>query len=235
MLRFLLFGWAWPGRSHQNNGRGAPPPHRPPCVHCGEDGKTKMDMKTVMALRPTADDSASIAAAIQNAEQAEKQARAKATDLEAARAKALLTASDAEIERLERDAALSLRGADRVAAMLPELREQHAAAVLRELREAAEAETIAYNATVAAFMKKWEKDFPHAVESLRGLLTECQKMGERRHFPARERAAAAGVKDLSVVRALPAMKLKIGTLYYRGVAYEIPGVKDFCFAPGGFE
>ena len=194
-----------------------------------------MDMKTVMALRPTADDSASIAAAIQSAEQAEKQARAKAADLEVARAKALLTASDAEIERLERDAALSLRGADRVAAMLPELREQHAAAVLRELRQAAEEETVAYNATVAAFVKRWEKDFPRAVESLRGLLTECQKMGERRHFPARERALVGGVKDLSVVLAPPAMKMKVGTLYYRGAAYEVPGVKDFCFAPGGFE
>jgi hypothetical protein len=91
-----------------------------------------LTLAEVQALRPPASDAASIRAAIARAEAAQDAALDRAEAIERHMAAALLTASDEAMEVAEREASLAKRGADRLGALLEELRISLAAAEGRD-------------------------------------------------------------------------------------------------------
>lgn len=143
-------------------------------------------------LQPAARDSASIAAAIARGEAAEAEARANAEKAKESWSQMLLTADDAQMEELERAAASSLRDADRIAAALPQLRQDLDAAKKRETREAAVRLIEEANAAGQTFMDRWIAKYP-------GLSLE---LGEILHIE--KRALELRSKAHAATKALPA-------------------------------
>ncbi len=84
-------------------------------------------MDLVSSLRPTSTDPQTIAAAIIRAEAAHAEAIERANNLERQMRAVLADASDAELDTREREAAVSHRAAERIGAILEQLRTMLAA------------------------------------------------------------------------------------------------------------
>jgi hypothetical protein len=105
----------------------------------------------IKALRPKAEDSVSIAAAIEAAEAAQVAAEAHAKERAAFRAGALLTATEDELIEAERDAARARLIIDRIGALLQKLRGELADALRRERLDGVRRTIEEANAAQAAF------------------------------------------------------------------------------------
>lgn len=126
----------------------------------------------LQALRPDGDDSASIAAAIARGEAAEAEARSNAEEAKATWSKMLLTASDAEMDDLERAAAQFARDAERIAAALPQLRQDLCAALKREARAVVVQAIEASNAAGQLFVRRWRDEYHTLATALASLLQD---------------------------------------------------------------
>ncbi len=123
-----------------------------------------MKFLDILALRPAGDDTVSIRAAIERAEIVRNDTITRAGELERAMTRSLLTATDAEMEVAEREAAEAKRAADRLEALLAEMR---AALVLAEQRELQADEAARRRAALAAdadFVAAWRKGYPKICE-----------------------------------------------------------------------
>lgn len=118
-----------------------------------------MELPSISALRPKDTDSVSIRAAILAAEIARAEALDRAGRLERQMKAALLTATDAELEQAEREAGNSRRGADRIGALIAELRTALADAEAREAGDVEQARRAAVLAADAAFNAIWTKQY----------------------------------------------------------------------------
>jgi hypothetical protein len=132
----------------------------------------------IATLRPTASDSASIRDAIAKAEAARTTALDHAGHLDRAMKAALLTASNEELEQAERDANNARRDADRIGALIEELRARLADA---EDREAGDHEQDRRAAAIAAdevFVAAWRKHFVKLAEAAAAILQAKRQADE---------------------------------------------------------
>lgn len=119
-----------------------------------------MQLSSILSLRPKDTDAASISAAIDKAEAASAEALDLASSLDHKAAGSLLTATDAEIDQAERDAAAARRSADRIDALIGELKGALAEAMQREKvdeRAARIAEAVRLD---GLFVDAWGSNWP---------------------------------------------------------------------------
>ncbi|MBP0445012.1 hypothetical protein J8J14_09490 [Roseomonas sp. SSH11] len=91
-----------------------------------------MTLDQILALHPKGADAATLRTAITTAEEMQASLRLQADTAKAERERNLLTRSDKELQGLERDAVNAVLAADRIAALLPAMRADLAAAEGRE-------------------------------------------------------------------------------------------------------
>lgn len=130
-----------------------------------------MNFVDILALRPAANDSASLIDAIAKAEDARIQALDQASHLNAEMARTLLTADDATMEAAEREAATARRASDRIEALIGQMKPMLAEA---QEREAADGVQRLVESAIAAdeiFVATFRKLFPSLVEKAALILT----------------------------------------------------------------
>jgi hypothetical protein len=136
-----------------------------------------MKLNEILALRPAADDSASIRASIEQVEAARAKAINRMGTIERDMRASLLSATDAHMERAEREAAEAKRAADRLGMLLDELRPALAAALAREDAAAAAGRREAALALDTAFLALWRENLPEILE-LCGAILEAKRAAD---------------------------------------------------------
>lgn len=130
----------------------------------------KWSFDDIKALRPKEATSAGIGAAISNACAALAAALRCAAEIDAARSKGLLTATDAELLKLEADAAAAHLAAGRIEALIIEMRNSLRGAALREARQARLARIVRANKSGAEFAAAWRERYAPAAAVIADLL-----------------------------------------------------------------
>lgn len=187
-----------------------------------------MSFDEIAALRPSDGSSAAIADAITRAESALSEKRQLAAELQSRRAELLLTASDPELQKIEGDAPMAVRDADRIEALLGTLRDQISAARQREEiadlrdrhRRAAEA--------LAAHEGELRRVYPECVQRLAALIEQEQAAlrlvgdyeARRKSRPDLVAAAPGGLP--TVMREVP----------IHGIRRRFGSLKSFIRLPG---
>ena len=129
-----------------------------------------MKFADILALRPEADDSASIRAAIERADLKRIEAINRAGDLERRMSAGLLTDDDATMAANEQAATEAKRAADRIEALLAEMRVALAAAEQREGADHAEELRQAARDADAAFCKLYQRHRDKLLEACGAIL-----------------------------------------------------------------
>jgi len=143
-------------------------------------------MDDLARLRPAGQDSVSIRSAIGKAEAAATELTQCANDLDRKRLSSLLTATEGEIDRIEREAELTRRSAERVTALIASLGIELAAAQRRERTAALQQQIEEAHQKGDAWLAWLRDDYPrHAMAIRDGLRLEAEALA------ARERAAEA--------------------------------------------
>lgn len=183
-----------------------------------------MKFADVLALRPAANDSASILAAIEKAEAAARAAISRAHELERQRTASLLTATDAEMEAAEREAAEARRGAERIGALLNEMQTALEAARRREAVEAVREQIEQANKLGEDFVAAWKAKYAKAASVIRDLLLmeAASVKADQQAREAIEEARSRGITD-----ALPELAHARSALFgpnrIMGDAIQLPG------------
>ncbi|MBN8872848.1 MAG: hypothetical protein J0H67_08435 [Rhodospirillales bacterium] len=160
-----------------------------------------MKLSDILALRPAADDSATIRASIAKVEAARAEAINRAGSIERDMRASLLTATDAQMQHAERDAATAKLAADRLEMLLGELRPALDAALAREAADVAAVRRDEAIALDAAFVATWRENLPKILD-LCGAVLEAKRAADQAFPGAVERSELPRLEepDLAFVR-----------------------------------
>lgn len=145
-------------------------------------------------LRKPATGSEALRAKLAEVAEAIPGAEAEAARLAAERSGLLLSASDREIEKIERAEADARRAADRLRAASEELTRRLAVAEADEARAVLDAEREAAERLAAETAERVRREYPKAARVISGLVDDLDK-AERAVAAVNERLAAAGRFD----------------------------------------
>lgn len=149
-------------------------------------------MKNILEfLRKPASTAADLASKLAEIETAIPVARAEADRLAAERHDRLLTATDAELEKLERRIADARREADRLDAAREHVAARHSEAVAAEARAALDREIAETAAAADHMVERIRRDYPKLAKSIAALVSDLSA-AEARVVAINEKLIAAG-------------------------------------------
>ena len=145
-------------------------------------------------LRTPATGSMALRSKLAEVSEAIPTAEAEAAQLAAERAGLLLTATDSEIEKIERREANARRSVDRLRAASEELTRRLAVAEASEAKAALDTERAEAEKIAAETTERVRRDYAKAARTIAGLVDDLDK-AERRVAEVNEKLAAAGRLD----------------------------------------
>lgn len=196
-------------------------------------GVVRMELKDIFAMRPKEETSDAYGEALRAAALTLQNVKARALRLEEERRAALLTGTEEELRKLDTDASSAGLAADRIAALIAEMRVGAVAVAKREAAWAVKVKIEAANAAGEAFRKAFLRDYGPAARKIAELCRqEAAYVALRDHAHGLVSAADEDARQ-SAPELLYVQKEMFG--YWArevGAAIQLPGL-DGSLEPAG--